>query len=231
MRFIRLLQLGLSTALLAACSTGSNVGFRQQVNFAPPPATDPTPLNQEPQAIAAALARGGYIIYLRHGRTQYGQIDVERQNREAGKLDLDRCDTQRNLSAEGRAELKTAGDQFRLTRLSIDRAWSSRYCRAKESAAFFVDGAQAVQDLSGEGEFGIDPSIKGRVQAFFSQKPAPGKNHFMMAHGGIFWLATGFAIQEGHAVVLDPSNPKVIVARIGPAQWGAVAQAWPAAVR
>jgi hypothetical protein len=47
----------------------------------------------------------------------------------------------------------------------------------------------------------------------------------MMAHGGIFWEATSFSIQEAHAVVLDPTNLKVIVARIGPQDWGGIAQA------
>jgi|GEM_PF-2006090 len=35
---------------------------------------------------------------------------------------------------------------------------------------------------------------------------------------------TGFSIQEGRAVVLDPTNLKVIVARIAPAEWGGIAQ-------
>ena len=211
---------------LSACAPSKGgVGFSQQVNFSPPPeATNPEPLVKGGKAIAETLAKGGYIIYLRHGRTQYDQLERERDNRKNGTFDLAKCDTQRQLSDEGRAEMKVAGEQFRLARLPLDKTWSSRYCRAVESAAFFTAGAQATQDLSGEGDFGIDPSIKGRVQAFFAQRPAPGKNHFMMAHGGIFWLATSFQIQEGHAVVLDPTNPKVIVARIGPNEWGAVAQ-------
>ena len=215
------------TALaLSACANKGNVSFNQQINFAPPSAaTNPDPLVSGPKAIADTLAKGGYIIYLRHGRTQYDQLERERDNRKNGSFDLAKCETQRQLSDEGRLEMKVAGEQFRLARLPLDQIYSSRYCRAIESAAFFVDGAQATQSLSGEGDFGIDPSIKGRVQAFLAQRPAAGKNHFMMAHGGIFWLSTGFAIQEGHTVVLDPTNPKVIVARIGPNEWGAVAQA------
>ena len=213
------------TLWLAGCATSGNVSLQQQVNFAPPPvATNPEPLVSGPKASAETLAKGGYIIYLRHGKTQYDQLERERDNRAKGTFDLAKCDTQRQLSNEGRAEMKVAGEQFRLARLPLDKTWSSRYCRATESAAFFVDGAEATQNLSGEGDFGIDPSIKGRVQDFFKQRPAAGKNHFMMAHGGIFWLATGFQIQEGHTVVLDPTNPKVIVARIGPLEWGAVAQ-------
>lgn len=210
---------------LAACGTSGNVDLRQHVNFAPPPPQDAQPELRSPQAIAQALRRGGLIIYLRHGRTRYDQIELERNNRNAGRFDLARCDTQRQLSDEGRAELRVAGGQFRIAAPPIDRAWSSRYCRATESAAFFVDGAQAVQDLSGEGDFGIDPSIKGRVQAFFAQHPAQGKNHFMMAHGGIYWLATGNTVQEAHTVLMDPSDIRRIVARIGPAEWGVVAQA------
>lgn len=212
--------------LLSACAGPGNVPFNQLVNFSEGPAnSQPAPLYSSPKDIAASLQKGGYIIYMRHGRTRYDQLELERNNRIAGKFDINQCETQRQLSDEGRAELKFSGSNFRATAFPIEKSFSSQYCRAKESAAFFVDGATAVLDLSGEGEFGTNPAIKGRVQAFLAQRPAPGKNIFMMAHGGIFWLATGWVIQEGHAVVLDPSNPQVIVARIGPQEWGAVGQA------
>lgn len=215
----------LGLGLLVACAGPGQVSLASHVNFAPPPATDPAPLLQDPQAIAVALARGGYVIYLRHGRTRYDQIETERENRAKGLFDLARCDTQRQLSDEGRAELRVAGEQFRLAGLALDGVWSSRYCRAIESAAFFVDGARATEMLSGEGSVGKDPAQKARTVAFLSQRPAAGRNHFMMAHGGIFWEATGFSVQEAHAVVLDPTNLKVIVARVSPAEWGPIALA------
>jgi hypothetical protein len=109
----------------------------------------------------------------------------------------------------------------------LDKRFTSRYCRAIDSAAFFVEGAVPVDALSGEGEVGLNPANKGRTIAFLSQRPASGHNHFMMAHGGIFWEATGYTVQEGHAVVLDPRDLKVIVARIAPQQWGSVALARP----
>jgi phosphohistidine phosphatase SixA len=220
-----LLLLLLLAFTLAACTSPQQVGLGQHVNFAAPPASEPEPLLKGPQAIAQALARGGYIIYLRHGRTRYDQIALERQQRIAGTLDLARCETQRQLSDEGRAEMATAGGQFRLARIPLDGRFSSRYCRAIESAAYFVDAAVPTESLSGEGLVGLDPAQKPRTIAFFSQRPAAGRNHFMMAHGGIFWEATGFVVQEGHAVVLDPGNLKVVVARIAPAEWGSIALA------
>ncbi len=216
----------LGVCLLAACASKTQVPWAAQSSFGPPPASsNPEPLVKGPQAIAALLARGGYIIYMRHGRTQYDQIELERTNRLNGSLSLERCGTQRQLSEEGRAEMKATGEQFRAARIPLDKAFSSRYCRATQSAAFFVDGAEPTQSLSGEGEVGLNPANKPRTLAFFSQRPAPGKNTYMMAHGGIFWEATGFVIQEGNAVVLDPNNLKVIMTRIGPQEWGSIAQA------
>jgi phosphohistidine phosphatase SixA len=220
---IRAVLVALTAVCAVACTSQQQVGLREHVNFAAPPASEPEPLLKGPRAISEALARGGYVIYLRHGRTRYDQIQLERQQRIAGTLDLARCETQRQLSDEGRAEMAVAGGQFRLARIPLDGVFSSRYCRAIESAAFFVDGAQATQNLSGEGLVGLDPANRPRTIAFLQQKPAPGRNHFMMAHGGIFWEATGFVIQEGHAVVLDPSNLKVVVARIAPGEWGSLA--------
>jgi phosphohistidine phosphatase SixA len=219
----RLVALLLSLWLLTSCATKNQVSLFGQVNFAPPPATDPAPLLQGPQAIAAALARGGYVIFLRHGRTQYDQIELERNNRANGTFDLAKCETQRQLSDAGRAELKRAGEQFRLAEIPLDKAYSSRYCRAIESAALFVDGAIATEMLSGEGSVGKDPAQKARTVAFLSQQPSPGRNLFMMAHGGIFWEATTFSLQEAHAVVLDPTNLKAIVARVAPEEWGSIA--------
>ena len=222
----RRVALVLGISLLAACTSKTQVPWAAQSSFGPPPAaSNPEPLVKGPQAIAALLARSGYVIYMRHGRTRYDQIELERTNRTNGSFSLDRCETQRQLSEEGRAEMKATGEQFRAARIPLDKAFSSRYCRATQSAAFFVDGAEPTQSLSGEGEVGLNPANKLRTIAFLSQLPAPGKNTYMMAHGGVFWEATGFVIQEGNAVVLDPNNLKVIMARIGPQEWGSIAQA------
>ena len=217
---------GVGSAVLldaAGCAGKGQVPLGQLSNFGQG-LNDPAPLHQTPQAIAGVLRQGGYAIYLRHGRTQYDQLELERNNRRSGTFDLANCSTQRQLSAEGRAELAATGQQFRAAGLALDLRWCSRYCRAIESAKFFVDDAQPTELLSGEGEVGLNPANKERTRRVLSQQPAPGKNHFYMAHGGVFWEATGFTIQEAHTVILDPKNLGVIVARIGPAQWGSIAQ-------
>jgi broad specificity phosphatase PhoE len=66
------------------------------------------------------------VIYLRHGRTQYDQLQLERDHRALGAFDLARCDPQRELSNEGREELAQAGGQFRLASLPLDGVYTSR---------------------------------------------------------------------------------------------------------
>ena len=193
--------------------------------FGPGPSSEAPPLLKDPAAIAKALKQGGYVLYLRHGRTRYDQVELERDNRKSGRFDFANCQTQRQLSDFGRRELQFIGEHFRRAQIPLDRAYTSRYCRAIESAAFFVESATPTEKLSNEAEVGLDPANKPRTRAFFAEKPVAGKNHFMMAHGGIFWEATGFVIQEAHAVLMDPANLNVLVARIAPNDWPAIVQA------
>ena len=188
-------------------------------NFLPGPATERPPLLKTAAEISAALEKGGYIIYMRHGRTRYEQVELERDNRAKGIFDLNKCETQRSLSNEGRSAMKISGDTFRKLNVPIDQKFVSLYCRAIESANYYVDEAKTTLMLSGEAQVGKDPAQKSRTINFLSQAPSAGKNHFMMAHGGIFWEATGFVIQEEHAVLLDPRDLRTLVARIAPDEW------------
>jgi phosphohistidine phosphatase SixA len=220
MKISSFLVLGLA-ALVASCAMVYPKGYNP-ANFAPPTAAEPLPLVVEPVKIAALLQKGGYLIYMRHGLTKYDQIELERNQRNAGTFSLTRCETQRSLSEEGHRSLEASGADFRKVGIPLDKIYSSLYCRAVESAKYFVDEAQAVQELSNEGQVGLNPENKPRTLAFFAKPPAAGKNTYMMAHGGIFWEATGFTVREGHAVVLDPQNLAVIVARIAPSEWAAL---------
>lgn len=91
------------------------------------------------------------MIYMRHGRTQYDQIELEHHNRANGTFDLDKCATQRQLSEEGHAEMKVTGEQFRQVGIALDGVFSSRYCRAIESAAFFAESYRCPHRASAVG--------------------------------------------------------------------------------
>ena len=54
------------------------------------------------KTLIAALRQGGYVIYFRHAATDMTQTDS----------DLSRCETQRNLNAQGRADARVIGAAF-----------------------------------------------------------------------------------------------------------------------
>ena len=208
----------------------------QSFGYAAGPIHNPAPLLGGGKAVREALQKGGYIIYFRHGRTQLDQVGLETGNRAEGKINFARCDTQRNLSDEGRAELTAAGEAFRQAAIPLDKTYASPYCRTKETAALLVAGAPSgvgaaaaaargphVQKLPLLAGFPQTDGRSAQLEQLFSQRPAPGKNTLIVAHGMTLRTLTGFAIGEGHALVLRPGDFKTIVARIAPGEWAGVA--------
>ena len=193
----------------------------QSFGYSASPEHNPAALLSGGKAVREALQKGGYIIYIRHGRTDLNQISREAGNRAAGQIDLARCSTQRNLSDEGRAELKTAGEHFRQAAIPVDKTFASPYCRTRETAAFFAPRVQTLPVLASFNQAGGPADL----QRLFTQRPAPGKNTLIVAHGMTLRGLTGFALGEAHALVLEPGNFKTIVARISPHEWAGVALA------
>lgn len=73
------------------------------------------------------LQAGGYIMYVRHGKTDLHQQDTNRDT-------FDNCKDQRNLSEEGREQMKRIGEVIRELKIPIGNVLSSPYCRAKDTA-------------------------------------------------------------------------------------------------
>jgi phosphohistidine phosphatase SixA len=194
-------------------------------NFAPPATSEPTPELTTPSQIAAALARGGYLIYLRHGETVREQAEMEAKNRDSGRFSITDCSTQRNLSAPGREQARAAGAAYRRAGIPVARHLSSRYCRALQTAQLYADNVELSEALTSEGAITKSPERIAMVRALLSERPPAGQNIALFAHQGIFYAATELTLQEGWAVVLEPGNFKRIIARIAPGDWAAIANA------
>lgn len=214
--------------LLAGCGPrGGAGGINPDRNFAPPAATEPTPDLNTPADIARALRSGGYVIYMRHGLTKRSELELEAAMRKSGKFSLADCATQRNLSDEGIAESRAAGEQFRRMNLPVAKYLSSRYCRVVQTARQFSDSIAYSEALTSDGPVVKQPERIEGVRALLSERPPAGQNLMLFAHQGIFWEATRLTVQEGWAVVLEPGNFNRIVARIAPADWAKIADAKP----
>ncbi len=218
----------LAILVLAGCgSRGGADGVNPERNFAPPAASEPTPELSAPADIARALRSGGYVIYMRHGLTKRSELELESATRKAGKFSLADCATQRNLSDEGIAESRAAGEQFRRMRPPVAKYLSSRYCRVIQTARAFSDSIAYTEALTSDGPVVKQPERIDGVRALLSERPPAGQNIMLFAHQGIFWEATQLTVQEGWAVVLEPGNFRRIVARIAPADWAKLADAKP----
>jgi phosphohistidine phosphatase SixA len=91
-----------------------------------------SPAAADEAALWRALAGGGHAALMRHA-TAPGVGDP------AG-FKLGDCSTQRNLSAEGRAEARTIGERFRKAGVAVAAVWTSQWCRARDSAAAMAIG-------------------------------------------------------------------------------------------
>ena len=99
-----------------------------------PPTQLPTalvaPAAMSGDALVRRLTKGGYVLYLRHGKTEYAFQD---------KLDKPgwwkSCDTRnsRALSDEGRAQMLAVGASIRELGIPVARVETSEYCRAFDS--------------------------------------------------------------------------------------------------
>lgn len=80
----------------------------------------------------ASLKTSGHFALIRHALAP-GTFDPP-------GFRLDNCSTQRNLSAEGRAQATRIGDLFRTNGISTTRLYSSQWCRCLETAGLMKLG-------------------------------------------------------------------------------------------
>lgn len=80
-----------------------------------------------PKELITALQSGGYILYMRHGATT-------RKKSNNIQMDLGNCETQRNLSTSGLAEVEKIGQIIKSLNIPISTVLSSPYCRTKDTA-------------------------------------------------------------------------------------------------
>lgn len=79
------------------------------------------------EALWARIAQGGVAVMLRHAQTVPGVGDPP-------NFRIGDCSTQRNLSAEGRAQARRLGEAFRARGIATPRVLSSQWCRCIDTA-------------------------------------------------------------------------------------------------
>jgi phosphohistidine phosphatase SixA len=175
----------------------------------------------EGRALVEALRAGGHVIYFRHADT--GPAYLEQG------VDLERCETQRNLNEDGRRDAEQIGAAFRGLGIPVGEVKSSQFCRCKDTAQLAFGRYTVERRLTGVSR--APEAEQGRLQAsrelkrLLAAMPSAGSNTVLVSHGFNLWDAEGFHLgTQGEAAVYRPDGRGGyrLIARLMPRDWTAL---------
>ena len=129
------------------------------------------------QELVKALQSGGYVVYMRHTKTEKNQEDLDHTN-------LANCATQRNLSEEGREQARVIAKAFKKLGIRTQSVLTSPYCRAKETATIAFGGAQIDNVLRYLSHIpdAERPAAVERIVGLLGTAPQSGSNLMLVSH-------------------------------------------------
>lgn len=185
------------------------------------PAADVAAVLPGLNSVLGELRKGGLVIYFRHGATdQTGAGDAT--------TDLTKCETQRNLSAAGRAQATQIGKAFHALRIPVGTVTASPFCRAKDTAQLSFGRFSVSNDLASA--IVTDAAETKRtaesLRRMLSTPPATATNAVIVSHNSNLREATGiWPKPEGVAYVFRPlpGGKFEAIAMVLPEDWGKAA--------
>lgn len=173
-------------------------------------------------SVLGELRKGGFIIYFRHGPTdQTGSGDEV--------TDLMKCETQRNLSAEGRAQATQTGKAIRALRIPVGTVATSPFCRTKDTARLAFGRFTVSNDLASAIGANASETMQSTesLRRMLSTPPAKATNAVIVSHNSNLREATGiWPKPEGVAYVFRPlpEGRFEAIAMVLPEDWAEVAK-------
>jgi phosphohistidine phosphatase SixA len=175
-------------------------------------------------ALAAALRRGGYVIFLRHAATNHSHPDARWVN-------LNNCATQRPLNATGIAQAKQIGAAIRTLKLPISQVRYSPYCRTTTTAHLELGNTgRPDRNLVPVYYHGVNKKAQAAaVRELFNTPPRPGTDTALVSHMDTVQNAGLPAPPEGGSEIFQPRPGKtpLLVTELSPADWSALARTSP----
>jgi len=170
------------------------------------------------KSVVAQLQKGGYVLFMRHGKTNPDQADTD-------PLHLDNVQAQRQLTDEGRQQAKALGEAFRALKIPVGTVTCSKFNRAQETAKLLgFSTPQPSLDVSEGGLVVTTRENQRRSKALLellSTPPPDGSNSFIVSHRPNLQDAAGKEfgdVSEAEVVIFRPlgGGKFEFVARVAP---------------
>lgn len=152
------------------------------------------------ETVWSALKSGAHIVLIRHTVTEAGVGDPP-------GFVLGDCRTQRNLSAQGRADARRIGEAFRRREIPVADVLSSRWCRCLDTARLAFGKATPAAMLDSMFD-DSEPQIAEKVRAVHAavaRRPSGG-NLVLVTHNRNIQALTGISPSSGEMVVVMPDS-------------------------
>ncbi len=183
-----------------------------QVAPAPVPEWKPV---VEGRALLDALRRGGFVIYLRHTSTDFGQNDE-------AMTSFAECAKQRNLTDQGRAEARAIGSSLRKLRVPVGAVLASPFCRTVETARLAFGEPQVSHAVRG-GPARPDAADRyADLRTLLATRVTGNTNTAISSHGNPFFAVAGPPyLAEGEAAIVEAQDGARfrIIARVKKDAW------------
>jgi phosphohistidine phosphatase SixA len=185
----------------------------------------PSPAQQSAQAAFEALKNGGYVVVIRHGRTNEGPSNPK----EESPTDLANCAGQFSLNDTGKAQARAIGDAFKKAGIPVGKVLASGYCRAIEMARLAfgrteTSDALLLQAFVPVAGAPVPPPWPARVEMMkemIATVPEAGTNTILVTHFPNVKAALGVQINFGDAAIVKPDGHggAAVVARVLSKEW------------
>ncbi len=186
-----------------------------------PPGRSSAPVSAvAPDKLAAALKKGGFILYFRHTATDFSRNDAK----SSGPTD---CENQRPLIDRGRDDARAIAAAIKKIGVPVARVLASPTCRTVETAKLIFGRAEPTVDVRGGPTAPQDPQRYAALKKILATAPPAGRNLGIASHGNPFFGVAGPPyLAEGEMAVVRPLGTDFeVYARVRVEDWPALVAA------
>lgn len=153
------------------------------------------------------LKAGGVGLLLRHGQTEAGVGDPP-------GFTLDDCKSQRNLSSDGRAQVRAMADRAKRSGIRFARVYTSQWCRCRDTARLLA----AANDLPRDwpvlnSQFADNPTIADANQQIGTllRTSPTNESWLLVSHQVNIAAFTGISPASGEGVLVRVTSSGMAV--------------------